>query len=129
MTRVGNTRDHYVPQMYLKRFARPTSNGHQLTVTTRDLDRRFKASVRDVAVEAGFYWGTDPHGVPHHDMEEFLSVIEGAGARAFRSMLDSRRHRTTTRSRCGHLPRTSVSLQLGGSPRRSFAQFASGRDW
>jgi hypothetical protein len=74
--------------MYLRRFARPTSNGHQLAVSTRDLEKRFKANVRDVAVEAGFYWGTDPEGVPHHHMEAFLSSIEGAASTAFRSILD-----------------------------------------
>ena len=75
MAPVGSTRDHYVPQMYLKRFGRPTSGGHQLSVSTRDLTTRFKASVRDVAVESGFYWGTDVNGVPHHDMEDFLTVL------------------------------------------------------
>jgi hypothetical protein len=92
MVRVGKSRDHYVPQMYLRRFGRTTSNGHQLAVSTRDLGKRFKANVRDVAVESGFYWGTDPDGVPHHDMEEFLSAVEGVAATAFRSILDSGKH-------------------------------------
>lgn len=91
MGAVGNTRDHYVPQMYLRRFGRATANGHQVAVSTRDLGRTFRASIRDVAVESGFYWGTDPDGVPHHDMEEFLSVLEGSATTAFRSVLDSGR--------------------------------------
>lgn len=92
MVPTGNTRDHYVPQMYLRRFGRPRSNGHQLTVSTRDLAKRFKANVRDVGVESGFYWGTDPDGVPHHHMEEFLTGLEGNAATAFRSVLDSGKH-------------------------------------
>jgi hypothetical protein len=89
MGAAGNTRDHHVPQMYLRRFGRATSNGHQIAVSTRDLTRTFTASVRDVAVESGFYWGTDPDGVPHHHMEEFLSTLEGNATTAFRAVLDS----------------------------------------
>jgi hypothetical protein len=88
MSPVGSTRDHYVPQMYLRRFGRPTASGHQLAVSTRDLATRFKASVSDVAVESGFYWGTDVNGVPHHQMEDFLTALEGAATTSFRSILD-----------------------------------------
>lgn len=88
---VGSTRDHHVPQMYLRRFGRPTSNGHQIAVSTRDLTNRFRANVRDVAVEAGFYWGTDENGVPHHHMEEFLTTLEGAATTSFRAILDTGR--------------------------------------
>jgi hypothetical protein len=92
MVSVGKTRDHYVPQMYLRRFGRATSNGHQLMACTRDLAKSFKASVRDVAVQSGFYWGTDPDGVPHHHMEEFLTALEGDATTAFRSVLDAGKH-------------------------------------
>jgi hypothetical protein len=88
MAAAGKTRDHHVPQMYLKRFARASSNGHQIMVSSRDLAKPFKASVRDVAVESGFYWGTDADGVPHHHMEEFLSALEGNATTAFRWVLD-----------------------------------------
>lgn len=91
MAPAGSTRDHYVPQMYLRRFALPTSNGHRIAVSTRDLTIDFRANVRDVAVETGFYWGTDDNGVPHHHMEEFLTALEGSAAAAFRSILDSGR--------------------------------------
>lgn len=57
-------------------------------VSSRDLAKTFKASVRDVAVESGFYWGTDADGVPHHHMEEFLSALEGNATTAFRWVLD-----------------------------------------
>lgn len=88
MGAAGNTRDHYVPQMYLRRFGRATSTGHQTGVSTRDLTKTFKANVRDVAVESGFYWGADPDGVPHHHMEGFLSALEGNVTAALRWVLD-----------------------------------------
>lgn len=78
--------------MYLKRFGHPTANGHRIAVSTRDLAKKFQASVRDVAVESGFYWGTDVDGVPHHHMEEFLAAIEGAATKGFRSILDGGKH-------------------------------------
>lgn len=74
--------------MYLKRFGRPNSKGHQISVAKRDLAGTFTASIRDVAVESGFYWGTDPDGVPHHHIEEFFSVLEGSATTAFRFILD-----------------------------------------
>ena len=91
MDAAGSTRDHHVPHMYLRRFARPTSNGHRIGVRSRDLTPGFVANIRDVAVKRGFYWGTDDSGVPHHHMEELLTALEGSAATAFRSILDSGR--------------------------------------
>jgi hypothetical protein len=56
-----------------------------------DLGQSFRVTPRNVAVQADFYWGTDPDGVPHHDMEAFLGRIENQGAPAFREILDSGR--------------------------------------
>jgi hypothetical protein len=44
-----NTRDHHVPQMYLRRFGKEASKGARIGVATRDLAQRFVTSVRDVA--------------------------------------------------------------------------------
>ena len=74
---VANTRDHHVPRMYLERFVRHRSSGPQVTAMTPDLRVRFNTSVNDVAVERGFYWGTDVDGVPHHHIEQFLTALEG----------------------------------------------------
>lgn len=88
--RPASTRDHHVPQMYLKRFARQEGNGfHIVGADVRDLSARFTAEVKNVAVERGFYWGSDNEGVPHHEMEKFLDKIERLGARAFRQLLDA----------------------------------------
>lgn len=90
----GSTRDHIVPRMYLRRFGIPKSGGHQLTVTTVDQSTSFPASVNKVAVEEGFYWGTTPDGIPHHDMEDLLTKIEAAATPAFRNLLDRGQRRT-----------------------------------
>jgi len=86
----ASTRDHHVPQMYLRRFARRTGAGWQIAAASvKDLGARFQSEVKNVAVERGFYWGTDRDGVPHHAMEKFLTQIERLGASAFRQILDT----------------------------------------
>jgi hypothetical protein len=58
--------------MYLKRFAVPKSSAfHICCADIYDTTKRFTTDVKNVAVERGFYWGTDQEGIPHHDMEEF----------------------------------------------------------
>ncbi|MBX8686184.1 DUF4238 domain-containing protein [Mycobacterium sp. 20091114027_K0903767] len=75
--------------MYLKRFARQERMGfHVVAADVSDLSVRFTSEVKNVAVERGFYWGTDSEGIPHHEMERFLVRIEALGARAFRQLLD-----------------------------------------
>lgn len=83
-----NTRDHHVPRMYLRRFAKHRAGGAQLIAMTPDLRSRFPASINDVAVERGFYWGSDVDGLPHHDMEKFLTSLEANATTAFRRILD-----------------------------------------
>jgi len=36
----------------------------------------------------GFYWGTDPEGVPQHTMEELMASVEKAAA-SFSAVLDT----------------------------------------
>lgn len=85
----GATNDHIVPVMYLKRFGVPRSGGHQISAALADSpDKDFPTNVRNVASEKGFYWGVDPAGVPHHQMEELLTLIESAATPAFRYLLD-----------------------------------------
>jgi len=75
--------------MYLKRFAISKGARHQLVAAeVRDLERRFKSDVKNVAVENGFYWGSDHNGVPHHEMEKYLGELEGVATPAFRRVLD-----------------------------------------
>ncbi|MHA6668111.1 DUF4238 domain-containing protein [Homoserinimonas sp. A447] len=86
----GTTNDHTVPQMYLRRFAVPRGDGHQIgTAKADDFAQAFKPNVRNIGAEQGFYWGTSADGTPHHDMEKFLTEIEGLGATAFRQVLDN----------------------------------------
>jgi hypothetical protein len=85
----GGTNDHIVPVMYLKRFAHQSGRHQVIHAAPADSPGKdFTQSVRNVGSAKGFYWGTDPEGIPHHHMEEFLGVIEGAAAPAFRFILD-----------------------------------------
>ncbi len=88
----GNTLDHHVPRMYLKRFAISRGSRHRIAAAdVHDLSRRFETDVRKVAAERGFYWGTDHDGVPHHEMEDYLRVLETAATPALRRVLDQGR--------------------------------------
>src|SRR5450756_283171 len=83
------TNDHYVPQMYLKRWGTPRPAGHQIIAAhADDLSSPFPTTTRNVASEKGFYWGEDHDGVPHHEMERFLTTLENDAATAFRFILD-----------------------------------------
>ena len=75
--------------MYLRRFAVARSSRHQIGAAKADnIDSSFLSNIDSVGVEQGFYWGTTADGVPHHDMEAFLTEVEGLGATAFRQVLD-----------------------------------------
>jgi hypothetical protein len=93
MPKPGSTNDHIVPVMYLKRFAQQSGNHQVLRAAMADTpETDFTQSVRNVGSSKGFYWGTDPDGVPHHHMEQLLGIIEGEAAPAFRSILDKGSH-------------------------------------
>lgn len=92
MIKPGSTNDHLVPVMYLKRFGSQSVSTHVIQAALADSPHvAFSQGVRNVGTAKGFYWGTDPEGVPHHDMEDFLCAIEGQAAPAFRSVLDKGR--------------------------------------
>ncbi|MEU5389248.1 hypothetical protein, partial [Kitasatospora cineracea] len=62
----GRTRDHTVPQMYLRRFAEHRGRRqHELTVRrTAAIDVPFPAMVGNILAERGYYWRTTLEGVP-----------------------------------------------------------------
>jgi Protein of unknown function (DUF4238) len=83
------TNDHIVPRMYLRRFAIERSGGPQVRAASIEApEKDFNVSTRNVGAEKSFYWGSGPDGVPTHDMEAFLTGIEGEAATAFRRILD-----------------------------------------
>src|SRR3954452_15170589 len=85
------TKDHTVPQLYLRRFAR-TGSGRSpqlMAAPVENLGEAFLTSPRNVALEDGFHWGIDPDGVPHHDMEVLMAAIERAAVPAFSHLLDT----------------------------------------
>ena len=105
----GSTRDHHVPRIYLKRFARPKGNGFQLSVANvYDANIRFTSDIKNVGVERGFYWGSDQLGIPHHQMEAFLSKVEASASAAFRRVLDTGKLPGMTRSPGGLCRKTLV---------------------
>lgn len=84
-----NTNDHIVPRMYLSRFANERAGGPQVRAATVEaLEEDFVVSTRKVGAEKAFYWGSGPDGIPTHDMEAFLTSLEGEAATAFRRILD-----------------------------------------
>jgi hypothetical protein len=88
----GSTNDHIAPVMYLKRFAKQAATTQVIQAALADRPQTdFTQGIHNVGSAKGFYWGTDPEGVPHHHMEQFLGVIEGEAATAFRFVLDKGR--------------------------------------
>lgn len=87
----GRTRDHTVPQMYLRRFAEHQGRRqYKLTLRSIDnIDHPVPAMTNNVLAERGFYWGTSFDGIPHHSMEELFTQLEGEAATAFKAALDA----------------------------------------
>lgn len=113
MAEPGTTNDHVVPIMYLKRWGTPKAGGHQVMATPADdLERAFSTNVRNVGSEKGFYWGETPDGVPHHDMETFLTLIESAATPALRAILDAGTRPTDDALPRRWPPRTDVRLAV-----------------
>jgi Protein of unknown function (DUF4238) len=76
----GPKRHHYVPRMYLERFARQS----QVFVRRRD-GNSFTSNTINVAVESGFYdvRASDDAGAPSKVVEDTLADVEGAVGAAF----------------------------------------------
>lgn len=85
-----STNDHIVPKMYLRRFAidRPGGGPQVRAANVVTMEKDFIVNTRNVGSEKSFYWGSGPDGVPTHDMEGFLTGIEGEATNAFRRILD-----------------------------------------
>lgn len=90
--RTGRTRDHTVPQMYLRHFAEHQAR-RQYELRVRRLDnpdRAFPAAPSAIGAERGFYWGTTLDGVPHHSCEELFTSLEGNAETALKTILDDK---------------------------------------
>ncbi|MDH6492646.1 DUF4238 domain-containing protein [Streptomyces sp. SAI-127] len=86
----GQTRDHTVPQMYLRQFAEHRSRRHHELTVRRigNVDEPFPAMPNNVFAVRGYYWGTTPDGVPHHGVEDLFTQLEGAAATVMKTVLD-----------------------------------------
>ncbi|MCX0247897.1 DUF4238 domain-containing protein [Streptomyces drozdowiczii] len=87
----GQTRDHTVPQMYLRGFAQHQGRRQYMLAVRRltDLMNPFPATPPNVLAIKGFYWGTTRDGEPHHALEEVFIQIEGDAAPGFRMILEA----------------------------------------
>jgi hypothetical protein len=84
-----STNDHTVPQMYLRRFAERKGSRYFICARRVEaLDDTLRTNVRNVTAVNGFYWGTAPDGVPHHDAERLLAQIESDATPIFGTLLD-----------------------------------------
>ncbi|WP_331749907.1 DUF4238 domain-containing protein (plasmid) [Streptomyces longwoodensis] len=88
--KAGGTRDHTVPQMYLKHFAQHLARRkYQLMVRRIDkIDEPFPVSPTGIAAETGYYWGISAEGVPHHHVEELFTSLEGHAETVLKVILD-----------------------------------------
>jgi hypothetical protein len=86
----GQTRDHTVPQMYLRQFAEHRGpRQYELTVRRiGHVDEPFPAMTNNVFAVRGYYWGTTSDGVPHHAVEELFTQLEGDAATVMKTLLD-----------------------------------------
>jgi hypothetical protein len=89
--RIGQTKDHTVSQMYLRRFGEHTGpRQYKLTVRRIDqVDQPFHATPINVLAERGYYWGTTFDGVPHHKVEDLFTKLETDTATVLRAVLDA----------------------------------------
>ncbi|MFD5474456.1 DUF4238 domain-containing protein [Streptomyces sp. NPDC127105] len=88
----GGTRDHTVPQMYLRHFAEHQAR-RQYLLSMRRIDnpsRVIPAAPSKISVETGFYWGTTLDNIPHHACEEFFSQLEGSADPVLKTILDDK---------------------------------------
>lgn len=88
---MGTSRDHVVPQMYLRRFGKQQSSGYLVdALEVDDPGRRFTASTRGVAAEWDFHLALLADGTWDHSLEDTLSLVEQGAANALSHLLDRR---------------------------------------
>jgi hypothetical protein len=86
--RQKSSRDHTVPQMYLKRWCAGTDARRLRAAPADDPRADFLATRGNVAAETNFYRGEPADGMSDLDLEGFLSQIETLATPAFRHLLD-----------------------------------------
>ncbi|WP_458338737.1 DUF4238 domain-containing protein [Streptomyces sp. 372A] len=86
----GGTRDHTVPQMYLRHFAEHQARRQYLLEMRRieKPDLVIPAAPSKIGAKTGFYWGTTLDGIPHHACEEFFTQLEGNAEAVLKRILD-----------------------------------------
>lgn len=87
----GRTRDHTVPQMYLRNFAEHCGRRNYELIARRiaNVDETFPVAPNNILLERGFYWGATSDGIPHHLAEELLTTLETAAAPVMKALLNA----------------------------------------
>ncbi|MCC6496996.1 MAG: DUF4238 domain-containing protein [Propionibacteriaceae bacterium] len=86
---MASTRDHVVPQTYLRRFGKRGSNGHLVEVMDADNPEvRFSARTKRIAAEQDFHLALLEDGSWDHSMEDTLGLVETGATQAMSTLLD-----------------------------------------
>ncbi|MFD8963395.1 DUF4238 domain-containing protein [Streptomyces sp. NPDC059568] len=88
--KAGGTRDHTVPQMYLRHFAQHVARRkYELKVRRLDrVDEPFPVTPSGIGAETGYYWGITGEGEPHHAVEELFTHLEGRAETVLKVVLE-----------------------------------------
>ncbi|MCX5079268.1 DUF4238 domain-containing protein [Streptomyces sp. NBC_00513] len=88
--KAGGTRDHTVPQMYLRHFARHAARRrYELTVRRLGkINEPFPVTPTGIAAETGYYWGISADGVPHHAAEGLFTSLESRADTVLKVLLN-----------------------------------------
>ncbi|MGW4984270.1 DUF4238 domain-containing protein [Streptomyces mirabilis] len=88
----GKTRDHTVPQMYLRHFAQHQAR-RQYELRVRrvvNADRSFPAAPSAMGAGRGFCRDTTLDGIPHHACEELFTRLEGSAETVLKAVLNDK---------------------------------------
>ncbi|WP_328514061.1 DUF4238 domain-containing protein [Streptomyces mirabilis] len=122
--RAGGTRDHTVPQMYLRHFAQHRARRqYELRVRRIDkLDRPFPAMTASIGAEVGFYWGATLDGKAHHACEELFTLLEGQAETVLKTILDDREWALTPQWPLASAQRSSLAWWMAAQVLRTTRQ-------
>ncbi len=85
---MNNTKQHYIPRVYLSAFADPAIDGEQVWVFSSKFKKIFRQSPGNILTEDDMYTVPFPSGERNLILESTLATIEGEYARVFREKID-----------------------------------------
>ncbi|MFH9969478.1 DUF4238 domain-containing protein [Streptomyces mirabilis] len=118
------TRDHTVPQMYLRHFAQHRAR-RQYELRARRIDKLdlpFPVMTASIGAEVGFYWGTTLDGKAHHACEELFTLLEGQAETVLKTLLDDRDWALTPHWPLAPAPRSALAWWMAAQVLRTTRQ-------